>query len=529
MGGRDAERRVRDVKAIVPRTLGDAREVRLICGEESRVSKLEREVKGDHIKAYISAPIPSRSPSCSCSILVDRIETAIMATVATVTQTQPSSRSSQHSGESIVLQTFGHDSTRDLVDGPAPENAVEAIPDGDYGWTVVTSCAVLLFWVNGYNTAWGVLQTALLLQNPDLHTDIRTVTFIGSLSMACLVAFGIAFVRLMRAYGARVTCAIAVVLYGLGPILTSFTLDNIGGLFATSGALVGLSSSLVFTATNAMPIQWFSSRLGTANGLIKAGGGVGATVLPMAAQAMIDKWGIPWTFRAFGLLIIATGLPTALLLKEHRSPGQSANFDWSLLKNAPFLTLALAGAIGVFALFVPPFFLPLFANSIGLSGSTGAALVAGFGGATAAGRLVSGWTCDRIGAFNTLAISAFVNSLTMLAIWPASSSLVPLLMFAIINGCANGSIFVALPTAVAALAPSSAAASISMAVSFWTPGYLLGSPIAGMLIQATGAEASTSIAPYRAAIFYAAGTGMVSTFLIIFSRAKQDRKFLKRL
>jgi predicted MFS family arabinose efflux permease len=244
---------------------------------------------------------------------------------------------------------------------------------------------------------------------------------------------------------------------------------------------------------------------------------------------MIDKFGIPWTFRVFGLLIIATGLPTALLLKEHTVPGQTSRFDWSLLKNVPFLALAMGGAIGVFALFVPPFFLPLFANSIELSGSTGAALVAGFGGATAAGRLASGWTCDRIGAFNTLAVSAFVNSLTMLAIWPVSSSLAPLLIFAIVNGVANGSFFVALPTAVAALTPGSAASSISMAVTFWTPGYLLGSPIAGMLIQATGAEESTSIESYRAAIFYAAGTGMIATFLIIFSRVKQDRKLLKRL
>jgi hypothetical protein len=155
----------------------------------------------------------------------------------------------------MVLQPMGDHDTSDLVDGPAPANAVEAIPDGGYGWAVVASCATLLFWINGWNTAWGVLQTALLLQNPDLHTDIRTITFVGSLSMACLVAFGIVSVRLMRAYGARTTCAVPVVLYGLGPILTSFTLDSIGGLFATAGALIGLYSSLVFTATNSMPLQ----------------------------------------------------------------------------------------------------------------------------------------------------------------------------------------------------------------------------------------------------------------------------------
>ena len=56
------------------------------------------------------------------------------------------------------------------------------------------------------------------------------------------------------------------------------------------------------------------------------------------------------------------------------------------------------------------------------------------------------------------------------------------------------------------------------------PGNLLGAPIAGMLIQATGAESSNSIGPYRAAIFYAAGTGMISTALVIFSRVKLEKK-----
>lgn len=414
-------------------------------------------------------------------------------------------------------------------DEQAPADAVEAVPDGGYGWTVVFACALLLFWMNGYTTTWGVLQTALL-RSSSLQVDVRTITFVGSLSMAFIVAFGLASVRLMNTFGLRYTCLIAAIFFGLGPILTSFTLDNIGGLFCTAGVLVGVASSILYTATNSLPIQWFSSKLGLANGLVKAGGGIGATVLPITAQALIDSVGLPWAFRIFGFLMLATGIPTALLLQERASTGQSSRFDWSLLKNIPFLSLALAGAVGVFALFVPPFFLPLFARSIGLSASTGAALVAGFGGSTALGRLLSGWLCDRIGAFNTLAITVLVNSLSMLAIWPVSASLPPLLIFAVVNGCANGSFFTALPTAVAALAAgSSAASSISLAISFWTPGYLLGSPIAGMLIQATGAAESESIRPYRAAIFYAAGTGLVAALLVVFARMRLDTKVLKKL
>ena len=67
----------------------------------------------------------------------------------------------------------------------------------------------------------------------------------------------------------------------VGLICTSFTLDLLGGLFCIAGVVVGLGTSLSYTATNSLLIQRFSSKLGTANGILKAGGGVGATILPL--------------------------------------------------------------------------------------------------------------------------------------------------------------------------------------------------------------------------------------------------------
>lgn len=435
------------------------------------------------------------------------------------------------SGPSYVAQPQVTESTeiaRAIDDSQAPENATEAIPDGGYGWTVVASTSFLLFWINGYTTAWGVLQTAIL-KSARIETDVRTVTFVGSLYMACMVALSLVSVRLLGAFGVRYTSLGALALFALGLVATSFTLDHIAGLFCIAGVLVGCGSSLLYTVTNTLPVQWFSGRLGTANGLVKAGGGVGATVLPLAAQGLIDKVGLQWTFRIFGLLTLTTGIPCVLLLKERTRVGAPSRFDWTMLKDATFLTLTVAGGVGVFALFVPPFFLPLFAGSIGLSSAQGAGLVAGFGASTAVGRLLGGWFCDRVGAFNALSVTALVNSLSMMIIWPVSSSLPLLAVFAVVNGCANGSFFVGLPTAVSVLAPGSAAASISLMTSFWTPGYLLGAPLAGILINATGAADASSIEPYRAAIFYAAGVGAVASLLIIVSRMRMNPKLLKRI
>ena len=321
-------------------------------------------------------------------------------TTVELEQSWPSTHSSQGSQPSThILRVLPTTNVRDTEE--PPDDAFEAIPDGGIdSWMIVFACGFLTFWSNGYITSWGVLQAAIL-QSASLRVDVWTLSFVGSLALACIVAFGMLSVRVMKTFGIRYTCLVAVVLLGLGPIFTSFTLDNLGGLFCTAGALVGITSSILYTASNSLPVQWFSSKLGTANGLVKAGGGVGATVLPIAAQGLINAVGLPWTFRILGFLILATGLPSAMLLKERTRTISTARMDWSMLKEAPFLFLCLAGAVSTFALYVPPFFIPLFARSIGLSPSTGAALVAGFGLSTTFGRALSGvvlrqtWTTEH--------------------------------------------------------------------------------------------------------------------------------------
>ncbi|KAK5318935.1 hypothetical protein LTR70_005231 [Exophiala xenobiotica] len=455
--------------------------------------------------------------------------TTTTTTIAQLEETGPSSYSRHGSDISThVLHRLPTTNVNDTEEPPA--DAFEAIPDGGIdSWITVSACGFLTFWSNGYISSWGVLQAAIL-QSSYMEVNIWTLSFVGSLALACIVAFGTLSVRAMKLFGMRYTCLVAVLLLGLGPILTSFTLNHLGGLFCTAGALVGVTSSILYTASNSLPVQWFSSKLGTANGLVKAGGGIGATVLPIAAQGLINAIGLPWTFRALGFLILATGVPSALLLKERRRTISTARIDWLMLKKVPFLYLCLAGAASTFALYVPPFFIPLFARSMGLSPSTGAGLVAGFGLSTTFGRMLSGVVCDKLGPLNTLALTMLVNTVSMLAIWPVSSSLAPLVLFAIINGAGNGSFFVAMPTAIAALSgPGLASGAMSIGTSFWTLGDLLGTPIAGILIASTGAATSSTIEPYRAAIFYAGGVSLVGLVLVVTSRFSVNTKVLKRL
>lgn len=145
-----------------------------------------------------------------------------------------------------------------------------------------------------------------------------------------------------------------------------------------------------------------------------------------------------------------------------------------LFKQLNFALLFVASAIGNFPLFVPPFFLPLYTNALGYKSSVGAGLVAGFTLSSAVGRIFCGFWCDRIGAINILLVSLFLTAISMLAIWPASQSLGPLILFVIVNGVSNGGFFSTMPTVASNVFGSARVGVVmGMIITGWVGGYLM--------------------------------------------------------
>lgn len=415
-------------------------------------------------------------------------------------------------GQQQVLQLEIHDEASTL-------------PNGGYGWVVVLSSAVLTFWFNGISTSWGVMQAALLHSG---YTSTFTLTFVGTLSNFCIVAFGVLAMRFLRFFGSRTSCIVGVLTFGLGEVCSGFATGNIVGLFWTAGFLLGTGASFLYLSANVVPAQYFSSKLGLANGIVKGAGGVGGTVLSLALHALVQRVGISWTFRILGFAILVTGLPAAWLMKEYTPIKKSPLVKLSLFRSLSFDYVFLAGAIATFALFVPAFFLPLFAEVVGLSSGIGAGLTAGFNLSTTVGRFGAGPLCDSIGPLNTFFISMVLNTISMLAIWPVSNSLGSLIIFTALNGIGNGAFFTTFPTAVASMFESpDAAVAMSTATFGWSGGYLLGAPIAALLLQKHAQ--SQSVDSFRIPIFYSGGITLCATLLVLSGRLRRERKFLKKV
>ncbi|KAH7093028.1 major facilitator superfamily domain-containing protein [Paraphoma chrysanthemicola] len=459
------------------------------------------------------------------TITEDRVELSTFGPQSTVALTKPTPPTSVHNFNS---SPHGPDEV--------PEDApysVSAIPDGGYGWVIVAAGFLTTFCHNGIINCWGVLQAALL-DSTMSHVPPSTLAYVGSMALAEGALFGLVAVRMMRWVGSRITILVGVFLMGMSLVGASFCTSNLAGLFGTAGFVGGVGMAMVYAATNALPVQYFSARLGLANGLIKLGGGIGGCVMAIALNAMYRKIGIAWTFRAQGMMTLALGMPAAWMMKD-RVPLRNVPFvDWSMFRSVPFIMTFIASAIGVFALYVPPYYLPLFAQSIGLSSSTGAGLVAAFNACNAIGRFAAGPLCDRIGPLNTFVITMVLNAASMLAIWPVSNTLGPLMIFAMLNGVANGSYFTTQPTVVAGIfGPGRATIAMSMSVTGWSAGYFMGAPIAGYLLKAAGGiqghGSTQSIDVYRPAIFYAGGMATLSALGVLAARVTVAKKWRKRI
>lgn len=166
--------------------------------------------------------------------------------MATITQTLPST--------AVELPAIRHTTTgerqRHVHAAPESDDVMQAsiladsqVPDGGYGWLLISACAVVTWWFVGASYTWGVSQAALVEQ---MGYSSSTLAFVGSLCPACISLLAVPNARVIRVMGVRRTALLGIFLLGLGSILSGFATESIAGLFITWGVVGGVGTSLCF-------------------------------------------------------------------------------------------------------------------------------------------------------------------------------------------------------------------------------------------------------------------------------------------
>ncbi|GAA5956637.1 hypothetical protein JCM8115_000631 [Rhodotorula mucilaginosa] len=426
------------------------------------------------------------------------------------------------------------ESATELFDASDSKEAFESYPDsGVLAWTQVASAFALFFTTMGGVYSWGVFQDALVAEG---LAPSSTLAFIGSTQVSLEAIFAIPIGRLVGAFGPRRVAIVGSLFTGLGPVIAGSFVHSYGGLLVFEGLMYGLGAALCFFSVATLPSQYFLRRRNLATGLVYAGSGVGGAIFSIITSQLLKRVSLAWTFRIIGLIMTAINLPAALTLKARaakkplRSKEKGQAFDLALFKDVRFILLLIGTAVAIFPLFVPPFFLPLYGTSIGLSTTTSSFLLAGYNLASAAGRIGFGLGADALlGSLNSLGLCLFLVAFSTLLIWPFATSIAPLIIFAIINGLCAGGMFSLTPGTVGSVFGSRRLPVVfSMIVSSWAPGYFVGAPIAGYILQAYGGP-DRGAGAYRPAIMFSGALSLLAAGCILVLRIIQSRDVWRKI
>jgi MFS family permease len=77
-----------------------------------------------------------------------------------------------------------------------------------------------------------------------------------------------------------------------------------------------------------IPPQYFKAKRGIAYGIVHGGTGLGGAVLSFLINALIQKLGVAWAYRAIGILTLVTTAPVAFLIKERFPIRPTAFIEW---------------------------------------------------------------------------------------------------------------------------------------------------------------------------------------------------------
>ncbi len=175
-----------------------------------------------------------------------------------------------------------------------------------YGWVIVGTVFLTMFWALGFRYAFGVFYSAILEDTGWQRAETASVFSISMLVYALMAApSGLLFDKL----GARIQFSLGALVMGTGLMLCS-NVTTIPQLLIYYGVMQGLSNAMLgFIPHMAIVPRWFSRRRGLAFALALAGVGVGSLALAYLSAVAIEIWGWRATMQYGGVASLLFLIP----------------------------------------------------------------------------------------------------------------------------------------------------------------------------------------------------------------------------
>ncbi|KAE8152621.1 major facilitator superfamily domain-containing protein [Aspergillus avenaceus] len=382
-----------------------------------------------------------------------------------------------------------------------------------------------------YNTA-GVFE-AVISKVLLPHENPSTVGWIFSVyafvNWVCGVQVGPTF----DAMGPR-GLIIAGSICTLGGMLSLSVCTEYYQIFLSFSILTGIGSSLLLTPSMGCVAHWFMKRRGLASGIAFIGGGFGGVLFTLMIQALLPQVGWGWSIRILAFVLLVLCVISATFCRSRIPPRKGEQTTWRdtvpdpriFIDGTGVMAATTAGVLFTdLAYFIPITYIPSYyidrqhlSHDDAVTGSAARAyqLLAVLNAASCVGRYVAGDLADRFGRYNTMIVSLFLCTVSVLSFWvpdivvPHLDNYALLVVFVILFGFCSGSNVSLTPICLGQLCDTQEYgryyASCFTVVAF---GVLASIPIAGGLLNAVNATGKERY--WGAALF--AGLSYVAAFL----------------
>jgi len=291
-----------------------------------------------------------------------------------------------------------------------PLDTTEVPPDGGWGWVVVAASFFCLCVLDGISYTFGMFLSPLM---EDMECGRGGVSAAGSFQVGVYSLTSLVSARLVSKHGPRPVCVVGALTASAGLIVASFSW-NMASLLVSYSFITGVGFGLMYIPSVVAVAQHFTTRQAFAIGVCVCGSGMGTFILAPVEHFLLSQVGWRWTFVCMGglcWLCVLCGAAMTPVRQAVPDMGPDLTVTRSCftkfismilseeLLSSPalttFLLISLADCIASMALYIPFTFLPDEATHSGVSLEDASFLIASMGISSSAGRICSGWLCDR--------------------------------------------------------------------------------------------------------------------------------------
>ncbi|HZZ63230.1 MAG TPA: MFS transporter [Roseiarcus sp.] len=342
----------------------------------------------------------------------------------------------------------------------------------------------------------GVGMWAVIVVLPQAQLEFgvdRSAASLPYTLMMCGLAFGtIVLGRMADRRGFAVPLAVAASIQALGFVLAGYA-PNLA-VFSAAHVLIGVGAGTGFGPLMADISHWFVKRRGLAVVVVASGNYVAGVIWPLLMSAAMPLIGWRATYAGIGLILAATVLPLALMMRRRPSAAviaeaeratRAARAEVGISPRLLVFLLVLAGFSCCVAMSMPQVHIVAYCGDLGYGVARGAEMLSLMLLLGIVSRIGSGFVSDAIGGSATLLIGSFMQGVA-LTLYLYFDGLTSLFVVSGIFGLFQGGI-VPMYAVICRelLPPREAGAKIGLVVSATIFGMAVGGYASGLIFDLT--------------------------------------------